>query len=43
MLATGEISHLEVALDEGIGALREAPGVARAGVSGAAARDGDGA
>ena len=43
MLATGEISHLEVALDEGIGALRGAPGGARAGVSGAAARDGDGA
>ena len=42
MLATGEISHLEVALDEGIGALREAPGVPREAVaaSGAAARDG---
>jgi AcrR family transcriptional regulator len=40
MLATGEISHLEVALDEGIGALRGAPEVA--GGSGAAASDGGG-
>jgi AcrR family transcriptional regulator len=38
MLATGEIAHLEVALDEGIGALRGTPGTAQdgAGVSGAA-------
>src|ERR1700733_5850320 len=33
MLATGEISHLEVALDEGIGALRGAPGVPREAVA----------
>ena len=37
MLATGEISHLEVALDQGIGALRGAPAQ-----SGAAAQSGGG-
>jgi hypothetical protein len=37
MLATGEIGHLEVALDEGIGALRGTGGAA-AGADGAAAR-----
>ena len=45
MLATGEISHLEVALDQGIGALRGAagPGPAGAGNGGPARRDGIGA
>jgi hypothetical protein len=45
MLATGEIAHLEVALDEGIGALRGSQGAAQdgAGSGGSAAQDGSGA
>ncbi len=42
MLATGEISHLEVALDQGIGALRgtSGAGLEGAGNGGPAGRDG---
>ena len=43
MLATGEIAHLEVALDEGIGALRGPQGAVQDGTgSGGAAQNGDG-
>jgi hypothetical protein len=42
MLATGGIAHLEVALDQGIGALRgdQGPGREGAVTGGAAGRDG---
>jgi hypothetical protein len=42
MLATGEIAHLEAALDEGIAALRRVPGAAQDGSGGPAGLDGRG-
>jgi hypothetical protein len=42
MLATGEIAHLEVALDEGIAALRGVPGAAQDGAGEPADLDGRG-
>jgi AcrR family transcriptional regulator len=42
MLATGEIAHLEVALDEGIAALRGVPGAAQNGAGEPAGQDGRG-